>query len=88
MGELGEGGRSGVGGVGSEGEGEVGVHSRGESCSFPSSVPPLSNSTSQRHFTAFLVRLAGGGEAGGERATSGASSEGNGGGADSMGEGH
>ncbi len=57
MGGLGEGGRGEVRGVSGEGEGDVG----GESCSSTSSGPPLSNSTSQRSFTAFLVRFAGGG---------------------------
>jgi hypothetical protein len=65
VGELGEGGRGGVGSVSSKGEGKVGVHARGESCSFLSSVLSLSNSTSQHCFTAFLVRFAGGGEVAG-----------------------
>jgi hypothetical protein len=76
VGELGEGGRRGVRGVGGDGEGVLGVHARGESCSSLSSGPPPSNSTSQCHFTAFLVRFAGGGKAEGESAADGASGEG------------
>jgi hypothetical protein len=57
------------------------MHVRGESCSSLSSGPPLSNSTSQHSFTAFLVHFTGGVEAEGESAADGASGEGNGGGA-------
>jgi hypothetical protein len=76
VGELGEGSRRGVRGVGGDGEGVVGVDAREESCSSLSSGPPPSNSTSQCHLTAFLVCLAGGGEAEGDSATDGASGEG------------
>jgi hypothetical protein len=75
VGELAKGGHGRVSGVGGEG-GEVGVHARGESCSSLSSGLPLSNSTSQQCFTAFLVCFAGGGEADGERAADGTRGEG------------
>jgi hypothetical protein len=52
------------------------MHARGESCSSLSSGPPLSNSTSQCRFTAFLERFAGGVEAEGESAADGASGKG------------
>jgi hypothetical protein len=42
------------------------VQERGDSCKSPSSPSHRSNSTSQRRFAALRVRLAGGGEAGGD----------------------
>jgi hypothetical protein len=55
--------------VRSDGSGEAGegdVQERGDSCKSPSSPSSRNSSTSQRHFTAFRVRLAGGGKAEGE----------------------
>jgi hypothetical protein len=57
------GGEGSEGGVGGEGDGEVGMQVRRESCSSSSSPPPLNSSTSHLHFTTFLVRFAGGEEA-------------------------
>jgi hypothetical protein len=48
-------------GSGEAGEGDV--QENGDSCKLPSSPSPRNSSTSQRHFAAFRVRLAGGGEA-------------------------
>ncbi len=42
------------------------MQERGDSCKSPSSPSPRSNSTSQRRFAALHIRLAGGGEAGGD----------------------
>jgi hypothetical protein len=73
VGGLGSAGEPGVSIDGGEGgdvvvrlvDGE-GVQERGDSCNSPSSPSHRSNSTSQRRFTALHVRLAGGGEAGGD----------------------
>jgi hypothetical protein len=59
----------GFGSIDSDGEGEGGgggVQERGDSCNLSPESSPLRSSSSQRRLAAFLMHLAGGGEAVGD----------------------